>query len=61
MKEKKAKLCATLFAVIGITLFISSMFIKNQYDYSLFNVISPCICGLWLRGCVERFYNWLLI
>ena len=61
MKEKKAKLCATLFAVIGSALFISSMFIKTRYDFSLFNVIAPSICGLWFKGCVERFYNWLLI
>ena len=59
MSKKKAKVCTILFAVVGIALFISSMFIKNKYGNSLFNVISPCICGLWFRGCTEKFYNWL--
>ena len=60
MDKKKAIVCTVLFGVIVLGTFISTLLIKSKYGFSIFDVISPCICGAWAGGKVRAFYKWLI-
>ena len=58
MKKSKKIICTILFTVILLGVFIATYFIKNEH-FSLYELITPWICGAWLGNCVEKFYLWL--
>ena len=60
MDKKKAIICTVLFGTIVFGTFISTFLIKSKYGFSIFDVISPCICGVWSGEKVRKFYIWLL-
>lgn len=60
MDKKKNIICTILFGIILFSLLIVTMLIKNEeYGFTLFEIISPTICGFWVIECIEKFYNWL--
>jgi hypothetical protein len=60
MSKKKAIICTILFGIIVLTIATATLFIKNdEYGFTLFDIISPTICGLWCGECIIKFYDWL--
>ena len=58
MKKSKKIICTILFAVVLNGVFIATCFIKTEH-VSLYELISPWICGAWTYGCAMKFYRWL--
>lgn len=60
MSKKKIIVCTILFGIVIFSLFIVTMLIKNkEYGFTLFEIISPTICGLWVCERIKNFHNWL--
>lgn len=59
MDKKKAVVCTVLFSIVVFGAYIATFFIKSEYGFSLFDIVSPCICGAWSGGKIRTFYNWL--
>lgn len=64
MDKKKALICTGLLAIIILSLWISSWFIKisetvTLYDF-LCKLVFPILAGLYLSKMVDRFYEWLI-
>lgn len=60
MNKKKSIVCTTLFAIIIISVYVSTMFIKSHFGFSLYEVVAPIICGLWIGERIKKFYSWLM-
>ena len=59
MDKKKVIVCTSMFAVIIVGAFIGSIFIKTVFGFSLYDIVSPVICAMWLGRCTRKFYEWL--
>lgn len=64
MSKKKALICTGLLAIIMLSLWISTWFIKiteteTLYDY-LCKLVFPILAGLYLSKMADRFYEWLI-
>lgn len=59
MDKKKAVICTILFGVIMIAMFGATFYIENDNSLTLFEFLSPTICGLWVGERVGKFYKWL--
>lgn len=64
MDKKKALICTGLLAIIILSLWISSWFIKiteteTLYDF-LCKLVFPIFAGLYLTKMVDCFYEWLI-
>lgn len=60
MSKKKAIVCTILFGIIIFAIAIVTCFIKSdEYGFTLFEILSPSICGLWCGERVGKFYDWL--
>lgn len=60
MDKKKAIICTILFSVIVMAIFIASVLIENKYGDTPYDILSPCIVGVWMGGKITAFYNWLI-
>ncbi len=58
MSKKKAIICTILFGIIIFAIATATCFIKGN-ELTLFEIISPSICGLWCGECIGKFYEWL--
>ena len=43
MNKKKSIVCTTLFAIIIVGVYMSTMFIKSHFGFSLYEVVAPII------------------
>ena len=59
MSKRKAVFCTLMFSVIVLEIFSLTYFIKNDYGFRLFDVISPVFCGMWTGEQIKKFYIWL--
>lgn len=60
MDKKKAVVCTVLFSIVVFGIFVATLLLKSEYGHTLFDVISPCICGAWTGGKIKTFYKWLI-
>ena len=60
MNKKKSIVCTILFAIIVVGAYLSTMFIKSHFGFSLYEVVAPIICGIWLAERIKKFYSWLM-
>ena len=59
MNKKKVIVCTSMFVVIVVGAFIGSVFLKTVFGFSLYDIIAPTICALWISECAKKFYKWL--
>ena len=59
MNKKKIIVCTSMFAVIVVSAFIGSVFLKTVFGFSLYDIIAPTICAFWLSEQIKKFYKWL--
>lgn len=58
MNTKKNIICTVLFGIVVCTLFVATYFIENEH-MSLYDLIAPWICGIWIGERIGKFYDWL--
>lgn len=60
MIKKKAIICTILFAIILIGSYIGTIFIKSNFGFSLYEIVTPSICSFWIAERIKKFYYWLI-
>ena len=58
MSKKKAIICTILFGIVILAIATATLFIKGN-EFTLFEIISPSICGVWCGERIGKFYDWL--
>lgn len=60
MDKRKAKICSVLLGIVMYAILIGTYLIKSEYGFSLYDVFSPSIIGIWMYEKIRQFYNWLI-